>query len=63
MLFNKREFSEFELNIPLKVEDYKINKTKPNEGYPKFVQGVCLIRYELSQKGEKVEQSVEDKEL
>ena len=51
-LFNKREFSEFELNIPLKVEDFKINKTKPNEGYPKFVNGVCIIQYELASKGE-----------
>ena len=62
-LDNIREFSEFELNIPLKVEDFKIKESKPKEGYPKFVQGVCLIRYELSQKGEKAEQSVEDKEL
>ena len=52
MLFNKREFSEFELNISLKVEDFKINKTKPNEGYPKFVISVCIIQYELTSKGE-----------
>ena len=62
-LFNIREFSEFELNIPLKVEDFKIKEKKPNEGYPKFVNGVYLIRYELSQKSEKVEQTTSSKEL
>ena len=51
-LFNIREFSEFELNIPLKVEYFKINSTKPMEGFPKFVNGVCIIRYELASKGE-----------
>ena len=51
-LFNIREFSQFELNIPLKVEDFKISKPKPNEGYPKFVNGVCIIQYELAGKSE-----------
>ena len=62
-LFNIREFSEFELNIPLKVEDFKIKEKKPNEGYPKFVNGVCLIRYELSQKSENVVQTTTAEEL
>ena len=51
-LFNKREFSEFELNIPLKVEDFKINQKTPNKRYPKFINGVCIIQYELAPKGE-----------
>ena len=62
-LDNIREFSEFELNIPLKVEDFKIKEKKPNEGYPKFVNGVCLIRYELSQKGEKAETDINSDDL
>jgi len=36
-----REFGNFELNIPLKVVDFKINQPKPKEGFPKFVNGVC----------------------
>ena len=59
-LFNIREFSEFELNIPLKTEYFQINQTKPKEGYPKLVNGICLIQYELAQKGEKIEIQTEE---
>ena len=52
-IFNMREFGNFELNIPLKVVDFKINQPKPKEGFPKFVNGVCCIQYELASKGEK----------
>jgi len=52
-LFSMREFGNFELNIPLKVVDFKINQPKPKEGFPKFVNGVCWIQYELALKGEK----------
>ena len=52
-LFSMREFGNFELNIPLKVVDFKINQPKPKEGFPKFVAGVCCIQYELALKGEK----------
>ena len=58
-LYNKREFSKFELNIPLKVEYFKINETKPKEGYPKFLNGVCVIQYELAKEGEDGSASVE----
>jgi len=51
-LFNIREFSEFELNIPLKIEDFQINQTRPKNGYPKFINGICIIQYELAEKGE-----------
>ena len=47
-LFNIREFSEFELNIPLKTEDLQITKLKDN--YPIFKNGVCFIQYELFSK-------------
>ena len=50
-IFNIREFSEFELNIPLKVEEFQINQRGPKEGYPKFKNGICLIQYELAQEG------------
>ena len=46
-LFNLREFGDFEVNIPLKIEEFKINQSKPKEGYPKFSNGICLIQYEL----------------
>ena len=52
-LFSMREFGNFELNIPLKVVDFKINQPRPKEGFPKFVNGVCCIQYELASKGEK----------
>ena len=48
-LFNIREFSEFELNIPLKAEDFKISQEKPKKLI--FANGICIIQYELAQKG------------
>ena len=54
-LFYSREFGEFEVNIPLKVEDFQIKNTEPKEGYPKKDKGICFIQYELSTKGIKKE--------
>ena len=51
-LFNIRTFGEFEINIPLKVEDYGIDKL--NEGYPKFENGIYYIQYILAKKGETI---------
>ena len=59
-LFNLREFSNFEVNIPLKVYHFKINQSKPKDGYPKFKNGVCCIQYELASKGEKVTANPEE---
>ena len=50
-LYDIREYTEFELNIPLKVEEFKINQKKPKEGYPKCINGICLIQYELASGG------------
>jgi len=61
-IVNIREFSDFELNIPLKAEQYKINGTKPKEGYPKYNSGVCLIQYELANKAEETNANPEDAE-
>ena len=58
-LFNLREFGDFEVNIPLKIEEFKINQSKPKEGYPKFLNGVCVIQYELAKEGEDGSASVE----
>ena len=55
MIFNMREFSEFELNIPLKVEKFEISQTTPKKGYPKFVNGVFCVQYELAKEAEPVE--------
>jgi hypothetical protein len=55
MIFNMREFSEFELNIPLKVEEFEISQTTPKKGYPKFVNGVFCVQYELAKEAEPVE--------
>ena len=62
-LFNIREFGEFELNIPLKVQDYKINQTKPKEGYPKYVNGICCVQYELASKGENTKVVADSEDL
>ena len=61
-IVNIREFSDFELNIPLKAEHYKINGTKPKEGYPKYNSGVCIIQYELAKKAEEINANPEDAE-
>ena len=60
-LFNIREFSEFELNIPLKAEDLQISEIK--KGYPKFKNGICIIQCELTTKAEALSAAVEDKEI
>ena len=52
-IFNSREFSDYEVNIHLKVEEFKITESMPKEGYPKFINGICIIQYELAKKGEK----------
>ena len=52
-LYNSREFSLFELNIPLKIEEFKINQ-KSTKKKPEFINGVWCIQYELAPKGEKV---------
>ena len=59
-LFNTREFSEFELNIPLKVEEFKIIEDKPKEGYPKFINGICLIQYKIASEGKEEIITIED---
>ena len=59
-IFNLREFGEYEINVPLKIEDYKITQTKPKEGYPKFKNGLWIIQFELATKAEKVEIDNED---
>ena len=54
-LFNIREFSKFEVTIPLKVEKFKITSQKAKEGYPKIINGVFVIQYELAQEGEEAQ--------
>ena len=64
-LFNKREFGEFELNIPLKIQDFKIIPTKEKEKLePKFINGICCIQFKLASKEEenKTEANFEDNE-
>ena len=59
VFLNFREFSEFELRIPLKVQDFKINSRKPKEGYPKFQQGCFLVQYELAEEAIPIEDKQE----
>ena len=51
--FNIREFTKFELDIPLKVQDYQINRIIESEkGKIKFLNGVGIIQFELNQRSE-----------
>ena len=59
-LFNTREFSEYEINIPLKIEDFEIFQPKPKEGYPRFINGICIIQYELASKGKQIHEKEEE---
>ena len=58
-LFNIREFSKFEVIIPLKVEKFKITSPNPKEGYPKIINGVFVVQYELAQKGQEAKAEAE----
>ena len=63
VIFNIREFGEFELNIPLKVQDFRINQNRPKEGYPKIINGIFCVQYELAPKGEEIKVIASDEEL
>ena len=54
---NIRLFTDFETIISLPVEKYQIASDKPKEGYPKFINGICIIQYDLI--SQSVEQSTE----
>ena len=54
IIFNAREFSNFEVIISLPVEKNKITAEEPKEGYPKLKNGVCIIQYELASKAKEV---------
>lgn len=41
------KFTDFELVIPLLIEEYKINSEKPKEK-PIFDHGLYIVRYEFS---------------
>ena len=49
-----REFGQFELDIPLPVEEFKISQKKPKNEL-QFTNGICIIQYELAGEGEKAE--------
>ena len=51
-IYNTREFGDYGLIIPLKIEDFKIASTKPKDGYPMYKNGICIIQYALAEKGE-----------
>ena len=48
-IFNVREFSDFEVDIPLKNDEFQIKSKDPKKGYPKIVSGICIIQYELGE--------------
>ena len=58
-IYNIREFTDFEVIIPLKVEDYPINK--PKQEKPIIKNGVCIIQYELISKVEEQSFEVDEK--
>ena len=62
-LIGNREFSEFEISIPFKAEEILIKESIPKEGYPKSINGVALVQYELTPKGIVKEVESNDKKM
>ena len=60
---NLREYGEFEINIPLKVQEFKIISAKPKEGFPKFVNGICIIQFDVASKVEEEKAEVDAEDL
>ena len=58
-LHNTREFGEFNLDIPLKTEDYNIKNLKPNI-YEK--KGLIILEYEYEEKSEKYEYDIKEED-
>ena len=54
-----REFGEFNLDIPLKTEDYNIKNNKPKI-YDK--KGILILEYEYEEKSEKYEYNVQEED-
>jgi hypothetical protein len=59
-IVNSREFSKFELNIYLPIEELQIIANKPKDGYPKFDKGICFIQYELAKEVTEAEVDTKD---
>ena len=55
-----REFGEFNLDIPLKTEDYNIKNIKPNVFDKK---GIIVLEYEYEEKSQKYEYGGEEDEI
>ena len=51
IIYNNREFTNYEVIIPLPTEKYLIASENPKEGYPQQKGGLLSIQYELSSKG------------
>ena len=52
ILYNTREFGEFEVNIPLKTEAFRISQTNQNNVKAKMMSGLCVLQYTLDLPGE-----------
>ena len=59
-LVNLREFNDFEVNIDLPVEEFQISPPNPKEGYPKKINGIYIIQYELASKGKEISLNADD---
>jgi len=59
-LVNLREFNDFEVNIDLPVEEFQISSPDPKEGYPKKINGIYIIQYELASKGKEISLNADD---
>ena len=53
-LLNIREFSEYEINIPIKAEKFKINQEEPKK--KTFINGIFCIQYELAPKSKETQE-------
>ena len=59
-MVNLREFNDFEVNIDLPVEEFQISSPDPKEGYPKKINGIYIIQYELASKGKEISLNADD---
>ena len=50
---NNREFSNYEINISLPTDVFRIASKRPKEWYPKIAKGVGIIQYKLYEKEQK----------
>ena len=58
-IYNLREYGKFEIDIPFKTEDYKIN---PNPIEVKILKGILILKYKIETEKSKEKTIIENEE-